>query len=325
MHDLMERPYAEEDEINLTDLLVVLVKHKILIIGLAFFSGIGALVVSLLMTNIYRSEATIVARTDDKATVNPLSALGGIAGMVTEDFGFGGRGSLEKLEVVLKSRNLTNSVIQKHKLMPVIFPDFWNEKAKKWDTDKPPTLQDGWEEMQDRLSISTDVKKNTIKVGFDHKDPETAKKIVDYYLTELSEVLREEVLQDAAQNMRFFREQLDRTFDTLLKEKIYTLLAKEIEKETFAKAQKYYSFQVLDPPIVPDPDKKVWPKRALICILTVIVAFFCAVFLAFFKEYLYRLKIDDPERYQNLVQGLRLRGKKKQQIGETGANGRTMT
>jgi uncharacterized protein involved in exopolysaccharide biosynthesis len=229
---------------------------------------------------------------------------------MAEGLGLGGGGSLEKLEVVLKSRNLTNRVIKKYKLMPVIFSDDWNEKKKKWNTDEPPTLQDGWKEMQDSLTIRLDIKKNTIKMGFDHKDPETAKKVADYYLTELSEVLREEVIQDATQNMRFFRKQLEKTIDSLLKEKIYAMLAKEIEKETFARAQKYYSFLILDPPIVPDPDKKIRPKRALICILSVIVAFFLAVFLAFIKEYAHRLKSEDQERYQEMVQGMRFRKKK---------------
>ena len=155
-----------------------------------------------------------------------------------------------------------------------------------------------------------DIKKNTITAGFDHEDPKTAKKVVDYYLTELSEILREEVLKDAAENMRFFRKQLENTIDSLLEEKIYSMLAKEIEKETFARAQKYYSFLVLDPPIVPDPDKKIRPKRALICILSVIVAFFLAVFLAFIKEYAHRLKTEDQERYQEMVQGMSFRRKK---------------
>ena len=65
------------------------------------------------------------------------------------------------------------------------------------------------------------------------------------------------MLKDAAENMRFFRKQLEKTIDSLLEEKIYSMLAKEIEKETFARAQKYYSFFVLDPPIVPDPDKQM--------------------------------------------------------------------
>ena len=120
--------------------------------------------------------------------------------------------------------------------------------------------------------------------------------MVEYFLIELSESLREETLKDAEENQRFLKRQLEKTPDVLLKEKIYVLLAKEIEKETFASAQKYYSFTVLDPPIVPDLNKKVKPKRRNICILSVIVAFFTVVFMAFFLEYIHNLKTsEDPD------------------------------
>jgi uncharacterized protein involved in exopolysaccharide biosynthesis len=310
MHDEIEHLYVEEDEIKLLDLLIVLAKHKMLIIGMVLFCGLAAVVISLFMSNVYRSEATLVARTQEETSFNPLTALGGLGGAMAEGLGLGGGGSLEKLEVVLKSRNLTNRVIKKYNLMPVIFPRDWDEKKKKWTTDDPPTLQDGWKEMQDRLTVRVDIKKNTLKVGFDHEDPKTAKKVVDHYLTELSEILREEVLKDAAENKRFFRKQLEKTIDSLLEEKIYSMLAKEIEKETFARAQKYYSFLVLDPPIVTDPDKQIRPKRALICILAVIVAFFLAVFLAFMKEYVHHLKTEDQERYRKVVQGMSFKKKK---------------
>ena len=101
----------------------------------------------------------------------------------------------------------------------------------------------GWfKKIKALLSVNTDIKKNLITVGIEHKKPEIAQQFVDYYLTELSISLREEVLRDASENMRFFEEQIERTTDPLLKEKIYALLAKEIEKETFARAQKYYGF-----------------------------------------------------------------------------------
>jgi uncharacterized protein involved in exopolysaccharide biosynthesis len=310
MHDEIEPLCVEEDEIKLLDLLIVLAKHKRLIIGVVLFCGLAAVVISLLTTNVYRSEATLVARTREETSFNPLTALGGLGGAMAEGLGLGGGGSLEKLEVVLKSRNLTNRVIKKYNLMPVIFPRDWDGKKKKWATDDPPTHQDGRKEMQDRLTVRVDIKKNTLKVGFDHEDPKTAKKVVNHYLTELSEILREEVLKDAAENKRFFRKQLEKTIDSLLEEKIYSMLAKEIEKETFAKAQKYYSFLVLDPPIVPDPDKQIRPKRAIICILSVIVAFFLGVFLAFVKEYVHRLKTEDQEHYQEMIQRMSFRKKK---------------
>ncbi len=321
MHNEEEHPDIEEDEINLLDLLMVLVKHKLLIISIVFLSGAAAVGLTLRMTNIYRSEATIVARTQEKTT-NPLSALGGLGGIVAEGIGFGGGGSLEKLEMVLKSRNLTNRVINKHKLMPVIFSDIWDEKNKKWGTDKPPTIQDSWKALQGSLTIKVDLTKCTLRVAFDHKDPAIAKNFVDYYIIELSDVLREEVLKDAAENMRFFRKQLEKTMDPLLQEKIYAMLAKEIEKETFARAQKHYSFLVLDPPIVPDLNKKIGPKRARTCILSVVVAFFLAVFLAFLKGYIHRLKTEDQERYQNLVQEMKFWGKKTEDRGQKTNGGR---
>ncbi len=306
MHDMAEHPCAEEDDIRLLDLFTVLLNHKLFIIGIVCLAAAVSVIITYNMTNIYRSEAAIMPKSREERVQNPLSALTGLGGAMVEGLGLGGGGSLEKLEAVLKSRNLTDRVINKHNLMPIIFPDDWNEKEKKWKTDEPPTRQDGWEEITKKLlTVRVDVKKNTIQVAFDHPDPEAAKRIVDYYLTELSEALREEVLQDAAENMRFFKKQLEKTTDTLLQEKIYNLLAKEIEKETFARAQKYYSFQVLDPPVVPDRDKESKPRRVLICVLSVVVALFLAIFLAFLKEYFAGLKTLDPERYQRLQEGLK--------------------
>lgn len=295
----------EEDEISLLDLFMVLLRHKALIVGLVFLTGVAAVIISLQMTNIYRSEATIAPKESEKTSAGALSALGGLGGMVAGELGLGGGGSLEKLEVMLKSRKLSETVITKYELMPVIFEEQWDSKEKKWLVDPAPTLQDGQKAMQDMLTVSSDPKQGTIEVGIEHKDPEIARKILGYYLSELSEILRQEVIRDAAENMRFFREQLDRTSDILLKEKVYTLLAREIERDTFARAQEYYSFNVLDPPFVPDLDKKVRPKRSLICILSVVVAFFVAVFLAFLMEYVNRLKTEDRERYQEVVQGLK--------------------
>ena len=59
-------PYPEEDEINLLDLLLVLIRHKWLIFWLVFLAGLAAVLISLRMTNIYRSEATLAPREEEK-------------------------------------------------------------------------------------------------------------------------------------------------------------------------------------------------------------------------------------------------------------------
>jgi uncharacterized protein involved in exopolysaccharide biosynthesis len=304
-------PYAEEDEINLLDLLLVLLKHKWLIFIMIFLSGAAAVFYSLSLTNIYRSEATITPRAEDKNASIALPSLGGLGNFVAGELGLGGGGSLTRLEMVLTSQRLTDRLIRKYKLMPIVLSDIWDANLKKWTSDKEPTQQDGIKAMKAMLKVNVVSKKETITIGFEHKDPQEAKKIVEYYILETSELIREVVLRDAAEKMRFFRKQLNSIADPLLKEKIYVMLANEIEKETFARVQKYYSFYVVDPPLVPDMDKKVKPKRALICILSVVVAFFVAIFLSFFIEFIKRVKSDDPERYRELADSLKPWGRRR--------------
>jgi uncharacterized protein involved in exopolysaccharide biosynthesis len=304
-------PY-EDDEINLLDLFMVLVRRKRLIIGLTFLTGVAAVIISLQMRNVYRSEATIAPRQIEQSGSKVLSgALGGLGGMVASEFGLGGGGEVDKIEVLLKSRQLVQLVVEKHNLMPLLFEEKWDAQKKAWSESPAPTMQDAYKLIKDGLlKVTRDRKTDVITVSIEHKNPGFARSVVDYYLTELSEGLRAKVLKDAQENMRFLREQLDRTTDPLLREKIYGMLAKEIEKDTFARAQTYYGFYVLDPPVAPDLNKKARPKRSMIFILSVVVAFFIAIFLAFFLEYLDRLKTQEPDRYQQLKDGLRLRRRK---------------
>jgi uncharacterized protein involved in exopolysaccharide biosynthesis len=261
-----------------------------------------------MLPNIYRSEATIMPRQQEKsAASSALSALGGLGGVAGELVGLGGGGDIEKFEVVLKSRELSRRVVKKYKLMPELFEEQWDPLKKDWKENPAPTIQDAYKILMGMLTISRERNSNVLSIKFDNEDPRFAKIMAEHYLTELSESLREDTLKDAEENKKFLEEQLLQTSDPLLKVKISDLLAKEIEKETFALAQKYYSFIVLDPPVAPDQDKKVKPRRALICILSVTVASFFAIFLAFFLKYIDSVKSnEDEERLSRLKRYLKL-------------------
>lgn len=291
---------------------MVLLKRKWLIMGLVFFTAVAAVGISLSMTNVYRSEATISARQQEQSSSRALTgALGGLGGIVASEFGLGGGSDADIIEVLAKSRRLVELIVEKHDLLPVLFKEKWDSQRSAWLESAGPTIQDAYRLISNSLlKVSRDRKTDVITLSIEHEEPEFARQMVTYYINELSEQLRAKVLKDAQENMRFLNEQLERTSDPLLREKIYNMLAKEIEKDTFARAQTYYGFYVLDPPIAPDLDKKAKPKRALICILSVMVAFFAAVFLAFFLEYVGRIRKDDPERYQQLKDAMWLRRSK---------------
>lgn len=283
-------PVPEEDEINLIDLFKVLWKRKMMIISIVLFASVASVVISLLLTNIYRSEATITPRIEGKSGASSaLSALGGLGGLAGDMMGIGGDGSLSKFEVVLNSRILAKRIFDQktHEFYAAFFEDSWNAEKNTWndDVEEPPTEQDVIKIIHDAMKVDVEMEKTFVKVAFDHESPVFAKQMVADLINELSEILREEALKDAINNQKYLREQLEKISDPLLKEKILTLLSKEIEKETLARVQQPYAFQILDPPIVPDPDKENEPNRKIICILSVLVAGFLAVFLAFSIEF----------------------------------------
>jgi uncharacterized protein involved in exopolysaccharide biosynthesis len=88
-----------------------------------------------------------------------------------------------------------------------------------------------------------------------------------------------------------------------IQEKVFELLSGQYELAKIEEAKDVNTIQVLDPAV--PPDKKSRPKRRLIVIITTFMGFFFAVLLAFFREYVERIKLEDKERYEQLRQGLR--------------------
>src|SRR6266516_5010072 len=76
---------ADSDEINLLDLFIVLAKHKRVVLGFPVIAAITALVISLLLPNIYTGTARILPPQQNASATSALlnqlgGALGGLAG-----------------------------------------------------------------------------------------------------------------------------------------------------------------------------------------------------------------------------------------------------
>ena len=93
-----------------------------------------------------------------------------------------------------------------------------------------------------------------------------------------------------------------------IQEKVFELLTSQYEVAQIEEAKDVNTIQILDRAV--PSDKKSSPKRSLIVILSTVVALFLSIFLAFFVEYFQRLKIEDKERYQQLVNSTKLRKSK---------------
>src|SRR5258708_12555582 len=72
---------SDEDEINLLDLLIVLAKHKFLVLGLPAAAAVISLVVALLLPNYYTPTTKILPPQHTQATSSVLAQLGSLAGL----------------------------------------------------------------------------------------------------------------------------------------------------------------------------------------------------------------------------------------------------
>ena len=298
----------EEDEINLLDYWRVLRKRQKLIIRVVIAAVLAVVVISLLMTNIYQAKAVITPITSKESSTgtSALSALalqfGALPGITLP-----GGSSASEIVNLLKSNILREKLIQRYQLLPVLFYTQWDADKGDWKrglslnplvflgklSKDVPDVWDGLRKLDEIISIKQNIKENIITITVDYYDPEMAAKINEYFLTTLTDHMSGEARRVATINRQYLEEQLGKTADPLIKQKIYNLIAQQLETSMMAEVKENFAFKVIDPPKV--PDKKIAPKRIQMVLLAFFASLFIGVFLAFFMEYREKMKSKEKE------------------------------
>ena len=107
-------------------------------------------------------------------------------------------------------------------------------------------------------------------------------------LTELTNYMSSEAKRVAETNRKYLETLIDKNADPLIRQKIYSLIAKQIEISMMAEVKENFAFKVIDPPKV--PDMRIKPKRTKMVLLAFITSLFAGIFIAFFMEYVENVK-----------------------------------
>lgn len=294
-------PTTPDDEINLLDLLIVLAKHKKMILGVTFVAALLAIGYSLSLPNIYTGTTKILPPQQSQSSASALlNQLGGLAGMAGSSLGIKNPNDL--YVAMLKSRNVMEKIIKRFDLQKVY---------------EQETLTGTLNALQGSTSI-TSGKDGVITVEVSDKDPLLAANMANAFIEELNKLMQTYSLTDASQKRTFFEQQLreaknkltdaeqvvDKTPNTSLKyldavrnlkyqEAVWEILARQFEMAKMDEAKDFPLIQVLDK--ATPPEKKSKPKRSLIVILATLVACFLAMIWAFIREVLARSKGDSEQ------------------------------
>ncbi len=193
--------YYEDDEIDILDLLIVLAKHKKLILGLTTLFAVLSIAYALLATPIYRATTKILPPMAGKQSMAmSMIAQAGVPGFAADALGIKTPGDL--VVGIVKSRTIMDKLINKFDLQA-------RYESENMDLTR--------ETLSTSTSAATDAKTGLVSISIEDKDPAFAAQLANSYVEELQNFIQQLAISDAAQQRLFLEEQVKETQVNLLK------------------------------------------------------------------------------------------------------------
>jgi uncharacterized protein involved in exopolysaccharide biosynthesis len=234
--------------------------------GLLLGAGAGA---------IYAFTAKVIFQSDVVVAVTPPDAdmaAGGITGALRGVAGLAGLalGQADRSEeylAILQSRQLADTFIRKHQLLPVLFAKRWNQASQTWrntDPSRIPSEEDAYRLFNRKVrSVAQDRKSGLVTVTIRWSDRKLAAEWATAYVKNANDLLRERALHEVAASLAFLDQQLQKSTEVAVRQSVFQLVEAQKKQEMLANVREDYAFRVLDPAKVPDADHFIKPRRPI--------------------------------------------------------------
>lgn len=309
MTDKQQAPPTPSEEIDLRGLFRVLWAGKWLIGGITLTSAVIAVIVALMLPNIYRAEALLAPNDQNRA--------GGLSGLADQ---YGGLASLAGIELgprkrdktdlgieVMKSRKFLMRFIEDHDLLvPIMAANGWSSDtreirvdAKLYDTSsgqwvrnvkpprsKVPSLLEAYKRFIRTFSVTQNKETGFISVSVEHYSPDLAKQWVDWLIADVNASVMKKDVEEAKQAIDYLHQQVETTSLSGLQNVFFSLIEEQTKTVLLAEVSDEYLFKTIDPAVV--PEKRSRPRRSLITVfITMLGGFFSVVLVLILrrKEY----------------------------------------
>jgi tyrosine-protein kinase Etk/Wzc len=191
----------DSDEINLLDYIIVVVKHKRLILSITLSAAIITAIISLILPPVYRAETKILPpQQGSSSLVGMLSQMPIVPEIASNTLGL--KNTADLYIGILKSRTLADRIIDRFDLMKL-----YDKKYR----------EDARNELLGVLGATSDRKSGIITISVEDKDPKRAADMANAFVDELMNLTQGLAVTEAAQRRLFFEEQLKGTKAALTK------------------------------------------------------------------------------------------------------------
>tara|TARA_X000000950_G_scaffold201757_1_gene242910 strand:+ start:9067 stop:9999 length:933 start_codon:yes stop_codon:yes gene_type:complete len=292
------------DVLDLERLINIILDNKIIIILTTFIFGTSSIIISLLLTPIYQSEALLEPnpRLQQATNLNQFSGAASVMGLDLSPSSGGADIVTVSIETIRSKDFFSNLTEDQSFLIELMaFKKFniktqeifydntkYNFEDSSWIIDgesQKPTFHDSYETfIKNHLSVETDSITKLTKVSISHPSPKVAKKWADMIILKINNIMRDKKLDELNKSVLFLKNELNKTNVNELKVAISESIERELNSLMYAKITEDYIFKVIDKPRVATVQSA--PKKKNIVVISTIIGFILSVLICIIIEFI---------------------------------------
>ena len=306
LHDPMEKmPETHEEEIDLRELFSVLWKGRVSILLISLLGAVLSVFYAKSLPNIYTSEAILAPKSESSGLGGLANQFGGLAGLAGISIG-GSEGSKTQIAIeILKSRGFFAEFIYEDVLVALMASKDWDSTTNELVIDRDiydpeslswvrpvsfpskakPSIQEAYQVFSgNHFSITEDTATGFIELQVNHYSPTVALEWLELMLQSIETSVREKETVEAEKSIAYLKAESSTNSLISLNQVFAGLIEEQTKKIVLANASEEYVFQIIEPPVA--AELKSGPKRALICVLGVLLAGMLSILYVLVKFYM---------------------------------------
>jgi hypothetical protein len=259
-------PVWPHEEIHPSPNLLLILDSWKLIAAVTFVAVVATYILTkTVMTRWYQATAIIEPIPEGAVENRVEGGFGGFGGGGMSSFlmSTGMDSQAQEYLTILRSYTFNTGVATRHNLTDDLLLD---EKRPKTERKLKMKLFDV---LKSRFKVEYSIQGHNLSVHFLDQDPIRAQEILQYYLDDFRELQRQEAIRNASAAIQSLEKEAGSTGDSLLRENLYALAARQVERQKLAEVEADFAFKVLEQPVA--PDRPYSPRASLNCFLIMLL------------------------------------------------------
>jgi uncharacterized protein involved in exopolysaccharide biosynthesis len=278
--DLQQPGLHIDQQVDMLEYLFAILNAKYRIVLLAILVAGAVFGFSVLIPDKFSATSVLAVNINENpGGVAPKTYRGNDAlGLLEHDFIIDATpaNELDRLLARLRSHSFVQSFIEKHNLLPLLFPTLWSAETESW-VDSAPDLREAVNIFKSSyLSIRHDESNGLLFISFTTLDPVFSAELANIYSADFNAYVRTLELNQLTTRRLYLENRLSEVQNMEVHRSIYRLLEAQLAVESLLYARENYPLEAIQPAMVPlfksYPSRKKWT----------VLAFFAVIFLGIF-------------------------------------------